>query len=516
MKNNKKEFIVFLLMIVIILSFTILVSCSNEDRRVDFVVEGDVYHTLNLSDDAKIEKPEDPKKNGYIFDGWYDCEGVRLDEFGNIKNSTTLSAKFVAETYSITYILNGGNVSGNPTEYTIESDNITLNNPQKTGYEFLGWSGEDIIGYSQNVTINSGSSGNRTYIANWKARKYTITYDANLGSVAVATKEVEYDATYILEKPERAGYKFLGWHEESVKYNKSGIWKTPNNITLKARWIDNNYNPETNAYDDLVSFTFGEYPQTIKTETGTPSNPNQNGYYKLGNSYYAKVEAKPYTSGYLFSDEKTVIKAGSVYYFKVEPIKWRVLKNTNGTYMAVSDLILDAKCYFNSIGNRSDITDYQNNNSTGVISPSNYQFSDIRAYLNTEFYQKAFTETQKNMILTTIVDNSVTSTGNSSHSYKCENTNDKVFALSNSEATNADYGFDDKTRKAYGSDFAKANGLFVFNNGSSWWLRSPYFYYGDAADESRGVNYGGGIGFYYVNFAHIGVRPALNVSNIIN
>ena len=72
--------------------------------------------------------------------------------------------------YSISYDLAGGSVStANPTEYTIESADITLNNPTRPQFTFAGWTGTDLSEATLNVTIAQGSTGPRSYTANWSA-----------------------------------------------------------------------------------------------------------------------------------------------------------------------------------------------------------------------------------------------------------------------------------------------------------------------------------------------------------
>ena len=116
---------------------------------------------------------------------------------------------------------------------------------------------------------------------------------------------------------------------------------------------------------------------------------------------------------------------------------------------------------------------------------NNYKDSDIRAWLNATFYEEAFSELQRNTILTTTVDNSAYSTGDSLNKYACEDTEDKIFLLSYREVTNADYGFAtssstyDAARRMQTSDYTRATGASTFIGASyygngSWWLRSPY------------------------------------------
>ncbi|SDA28311.1 Listeria/Bacterioides repeat-containing protein [Ruminococcus sp. YE71] len=102
---------------------------------------------------------------------------------GNIKVSGTPTAEstivipdMVPTNYSISYILDGGTLQNKVTSYTIESDTITLPTPVKFGYEFVGWT--DAAGNTV-TEIVSGSTGNVTLTANWKASEnipYTVEY----------------------------------------------------------------------------------------------------------------------------------------------------------------------------------------------------------------------------------------------------------------------------------------------------------------------------------------------------
>ena len=99
--------------------------------------------------------------------------------------------------YDISYNLNGGNLSKiNPTYYYEENDDITLKNPVKEGYTFLGWTGSNLSVPSTNVTIPAGSIGNKNYIANWQINQYPVTYidkDINGNEIGRTTKLIDYD-----------------------------------------------------------------------------------------------------------------------------------------------------------------------------------------------------------------------------------------------------------------------------------------------------------------------------------
>ena len=117
---------------------------------------------------------ENPTKIGYNFVGW---EGTGLItptknlviEKGTTGNRT-YTAKWAEKEYTITYNLNGGIIENgeNPTTYTIVTPEITLKNPIKSGYEFEGWTGTDIITINTGVIITTGTYGDRSYVANWR------------------------------------------------------------------------------------------------------------------------------------------------------------------------------------------------------------------------------------------------------------------------------------------------------------------------------------------------------------
>lgn len=232
---------------------------------------------------------------------------------------------------------------------------------------------------------------------------------------------------------------------------------------------------------------FGEYPQTLKANDVTVSETvDARGYY-LGSDgeYYAKVVADPNGDGYKFSTD-TAVTSGEVYYFKVEPIKWRVISEDGESALILCDLIIANGAYqSDSKYVPADIENYTSANGApdGAFANS-YKYSDIRRWLNAEFYNTAFTDLEKQVILNTVVDNSVESTGMSVNKYACDNTTDKVFLLSNNDLMNTEYGFkasgdrSDTARVFITSDYSRATGAWMsvdsahFGAGYSW-LRTP-------------------------------------------
>lgn len=199
----------------------------------------------------------------------------------------------------------------------------------------------------------------------------------------------------------------------------------------------------------------------------------------------------------------------NIYYFKYEPLKWRVLDPSTGFVLCES--IVDSQAYNNTI--------YENgnywNNTEHTHYANNYATSSIRAWLNDNFYNTAFSSSQKASILTSELDNKAYDS-----KYDSETTYDKVFLLSYSEMQNTAYGFPanrnpSPARQAKGTDYAKCQGLYVEpSSGCAFQrLRSA----SSLSEFTCGVAIEGYLildDYWIVLDTGYGVRPALKISNL--
>ena len=147
--------------------------------------------------------------------------------------------------YKLSYTLNGGSAS-NKTTYTRSDADFTLTNPTKNGYTFTGWTGSNGTSAQTSVKITKGSTGHKSYTANWTPTNYTITY--NLGGGSISGQKTSYNietADFTLPTPTRTGYTFTGWSgtglsgstNTSVKVTKGST----GNRSYTANWRQNNY-----------------------------------------------------------------------------------------------------------------------------------------------------------------------------------------------------------------------------------------------------------------------------------
>lgn len=154
-----------------------------------------------------------PTREGYEFIGWVGEDIIDAQINVTIPRGSTgfrlYAAHWALENYTITLDTSGGNALDN-IRYTVKSDPIILPTPTRNGYEFSGWTGEGITTPQTEVIIPTGSTGNRTYTANWKVIEYTITLDTN-GGPAVSPIKYTVEDSFTLPYPLRPGYEFVGW-----------------------------------------------------------------------------------------------------------------------------------------------------------------------------------------------------------------------------------------------------------------------------------------------------------------
>ena len=171
-----------------------------------------------------------------------------------------------------------------------------------------------------------------------------------------------------------------------------------------------------------------------------------------------------------------------------KPIEWIVMKKEGNQVLLLSKYVLDAKSYNEGWG---DVT---------------WEISDIRQWLNNEFYTTAFNKAEKAKIQTSLIKNEDNSEYGTSGG---NDTEDKVFLLSEKEA---DTLFsDEEERIAKATEYAEKSGVYVNEEKSVlWWLRSP----GEGSNYAVAVTDDGWFDERGddVDDSRDGVRPALHLN----
>lgn len=248
---------------------------------------GTAIPTITSEYGAKITKPENPSRKGYIFKGWLDANNQRTEIPSTMPaQNITFTADWEIETYHITYNLNGGQVSGNPTEYTVKDTSKALIAPKKAGYSFAGWSGTDIQGIKESYSLKAGATGDKSYTANWTENSYTIQFSQSGPGVKNKMASIKVKYTESKQLPENKfqcnGYNFAGWTTKSngtkVEYaNRSYVQKLSNVnqgiVTLYPIWTPKTY---------TVTLDYGYKTEKIKCAYNSyyslPRNPTRYGW----------------------------------------------------------------------------------------------------------------------------------------------------------------------------------------------------------------------------------------------
>ena len=220
---------------------------------------------------------------------------------------------------------------------------------------------------------------------------------------------------------------------------------------------------------------------------------------------YLGVQMNDYRASGVYSLRSYIMENGyftsEVYWFKYEPIKWRILTTSGNSAYIMSDIALDSfSIQPNRKGEIRDGLYADYNNSTGVPDgtyANNWEYSFIRSWLNETFYNEVFNDLQKEIIKTAHLDNTARSSnpndypkyygyaenaGKNKFADQCKDTDDKIFLLSLRDITTTAYGFnkdvlaEDPARNLQATDFAKLHGAPMNTNDKkyvTWYTRSP-------------------------------------------
>ena len=253
--------------------YTVTLDASGGDpiRPIQYTVESEAFLLPT------------PVRTGYIFLGWTG-EGITepqktMEIPQGSTGDRTYTANWQVIEYTIITLLEGGNAGTSQVYFYTVEQTVTLPTPTRTGYTFLGWTGEGITTPQPNVTIPKGSTGDKTYIENWKLTEYNITMDLNGGSGQEKVIYTITDEDFELPTPTRHGYEFVGWTGE-------GIIMPQLNVTIPTGSTGNK------AY--TANWKVIEYTITLDTNGGSVVSPIK---YTVEDSFTLPYPLRP---GYEF------------------------------------------------------------------------------------------------------------------------------------------------------------------------------------------------------------------------
>jgi len=323
-------------------------------------------------------------------------------------------------------------------------------------------------------------------------------------------EEMEELANYFLEKSEK---KRNSYFEE--KYNRLLVLK-------KDLLVDEKYTKCINLYKLLKGINsnsiffendFFEMEKSEKEEYKLLKKELEKEIEYLNNNNQ-KEKADRYLEAITIPKKvKTTkisidnIKIGSIIEFgnypydkkrSIAPIKWKVLDIKNNKALLLTDEAIDCKQFHEQ-----------------CLSYTSWERSTLRKWLNSNFYNKAFSEEEKKYIEVTDV---IAYKNPKYETYQGINTKDWVFLLSIQEAER--YFKNNEERTCAVTEYAVKNGVcrFITNRKetSYWWLRSP----GSSSHYASGVFSDGTLSYSgdFVDNSYRAVRPALwiNLNSIMS
>ena len=575
MKKQEKKFVLVALALLAITGLLALAGCKNDTvpEPTRYTVKFETAHGTAPADITVVSGTKLTAEQlagladtaDYIFEGWYDGEAKAEDGTYTVTKDVTLVAKWRdrGTVASVTFSPAGGTkfYCDEPIEVSLTSEEGATIQYKLDDGEWMDYTEETPISVTTSTTITAratkeGLKDSAETKATYTVRKLegitvtsptrtvysvgqsfdptgmevTATYDD--GTTRTVTGTITTDTSTLTQS---AGVKTV-----TVSYREGGSPETKDFpvdvVNVEEPTKLTTYTSPNNTDDSWTYMAFGEWPQTIKDASVSvdESEGKEMGMftYYLGSdgNYYVKITAKPYKDTYTYSDGNLVEKDKEVY-FKVEPIVWRVLNkdyaSTNKALLLAESILTGGIKWADSSNNykESYIRQWLNGNSgTGKTSDYNGDAG---------FLQTAFTEFAQKLIADTTVDNSAASTTDAGNNLPqadgCSDTTDKVFLLSETEATTGaylkekgitdeDYGFaiysdsgKGNTRIRVTTDYAKATGAYQSEGyGGWWWLRSPYSFREDVAlvINTNGIANGN----RFIDRTDAGVVPALSIS----
>lgn len=495
----KKKYLFVLISVFAVTSLSVGVAVALSSKKNS---EPDVYHIVSFDTNGgteinnvkikhgnKLKKPKDPQKTGFLVEGWYLKESRWDFNKYQVVDDMTLKTHWYPITYTITYNFNGGETTDHyNTTYTINSE-FDLVVPTKAGNVFVGWFNEN---GDRVDSIVKGMYGNLVLTAEWLSNLSVTSLDTSRGNVVVRSKTELSEIITVESVPVNNKFHlFKGWYDANdnlLSIDNPYTFSIDPNVfyTLNAKYMNDEeeiiWNIQHGVLPSLVNnvIKYGFYPQSVVDDERLIDelsllHPTAfNNYYYFNHEYYSKHVAKLEEELTIaeFDNGQEIIE-GNEYWFKVEPLSWRILSSANNSYTVLSEKLIEKGKYYlnNTIRIIDDETIYSNN----------YKYSSAREWLNNDFLSISFFWDISH-ICDSVVDNSESSTAFNPNRYVCEDTIDKVYLLSYQDYTNTSYGFEpdstSKKRLFKTTDYVRTKGVLYSCSGTSLfngycWTRSP-------------------------------------------
>ena len=187
----------------------------------DYGERGGIYAKQIVQAGEKAIEPDVPSRQGYQFTDWY-LDDTKYDFNTAVTGNMTLTAKWTANSYTITFDTDGGSkidpiTQDYGTQITAPAD------PTREGYTFIGW---------DKAIPATMPAEDLTVTAQWRINRYTVTFDTDGGSAVASITQDYGTAITAPADPTREGYTFIGWDKAIPATMPAG------DMTITAKWKD--------------------------------------------------------------------------------------------------------------------------------------------------------------------------------------------------------------------------------------------------------------------------------------
>ena len=222
---------------------------------------GGTYATQIVQAGEKAIEPDVPSRQGYQFTDWY-LDDTKYDFDTAVTGNMTLTAKWTANSYTITFDTGGGSAIA-PITQDYGTAITAPADPTREGYTFIGW---------DKAIPATMPAEDLTVTAQWRINQYTIAFDTDGGSaIAPITQDYGTQITAPAD-PTREGYTFIGW-DKAIPATMPA-----ESITITAQWKDSEKPTgeikigENSWKSFLNTITFGRFFKDTQTVTITAAD----------------------------------------------------------------------------------------------------------------------------------------------------------------------------------------------------------------------------------------------------
>ena len=257
-----------------------------------------------------------PERTGHTFAGWTLSGAGTITKtlpiaslyqtFTYGAGNSTITAGWNINNYTLTRTAEiGGSVSGSSGSIAYGTS-CTVTATASNGYSFAGWyEGTTRVSTNASYTFTMPAN-NRTLVAKFSVRKYTLTRTAETGgSVSGSSGSIAYGTSCTVTATASNGYRFAGWYEGTtrVSTNASYTFTMPaNNRTLVAKFnvIQYTISYNANGGSGAPASQIKNHGTAITLSTTIPTRTD---YIFLGWSTSSNATSAIYKAGATYSAE---------------------------------------------------------------------------------------------------------------------------------------------------------------------------------------------------------------------